>query len=74
MPTKVVSTKENSLVLLLGLLADVDDLQDSVVGAQLQGSNVDLNVVPEKLFGQRSHLLGPRGTPHQGLAVRLQAQ
>ncbi|CAN8030427.1 unnamed protein product [Ixodes persulcatus] len=67
MPTKMVSTKD-SLVLLLSLLADVDDLQDPVVCAQLQGSNVDLNIVPEKLFGQRPHLLGPCGTPHQGLA------
>ena len=61
----------DSLVFLLVLHADVHDLQDVVVGVQLQGPYVHLDVVLEELLSQASHLLGPRGTPHQRLAVRL---
>jgi len=61
------------LAVFLVLHADVDDLQDVVVGAELQGAHVDLHIVPQEVLGQLPHLLGPRGAPHQGLPVGLPA-
>jgi len=59
------------LVRLLFLIADVDDLKDVVVGVDLQSSDVDLYVVVEEVLRQSTHLLWPRGTPHERLSVRL---
>lgn len=54
----------NLLIVLLSVVTDVDNLQDVVVGAELQSSNVDLNVLLQEIFGQLTHLFGPSGAPH----------
>lgn len=59
------------LVFLLSVVADVDDLQDVVVGAELQGPDVDLHVLLQEVLGQLPDLFGPGGAPHQRLAVGL---
>ena len=46
----------HSLLELLMALADVDDLQDVVVGRQVQRSHVQLRVVGEELLRQTTHL------------------
>lgn len=61
-----------SLVLLLSIIADVYDLQDVVVGAELQRPNVDLDVLLQEILGKLANLFGPSGAPHQSLTVRLQ--
>lgn len=61
-----------SLSLLLELGADVDYLQDIVIGRELQWTDVDLRVVPEELFSQVTNFFGPRRWPHQYLPIRLE--
>lgn len=63
----------HSLVVLLVLRANIDYLKDVVVGAQFQGSHVDLDVVFQKVLCQLANLLGPGSAPHQRLSVRLGA-
>lgn len=65
------STNAHLLFLLLMIHAHINDLQDVVVGCELQGTNVHLDVVVQKFLCKPANFLGPRGTPHQGLAVRL---
>lgn len=62
------------LVVLFILHADVHYLKDVVVGAELQRSNVDLDVVFQKVLGQLANLFRPRSAPHQCLSVRLVAK
>lgn len=59
------------LVFLLKLVADINDLQDVVVGRQLQGSNVHLHIFMQEVFRQPTHFFGPCSTPHECLSVRL---
>lgn len=59
------------LVVLFSLHADIDYLQDVVVGAELQSSDIDLDVVPQEVLSQLPNLFWPRCTPHQSLSVRL---
>lgn len=59
----------HQFVLLLELLAHVDDLQDIVIRRQRQRANVDLDVVLEELLRQLFHLLRPRCRPHQHLPI-----
>lgn len=59
---------------LVALAAHLNDLADAVVGGNIQGSNVHLNVVAEKVAGQRLHLLWPRRGPHECLAIRANLQ
>lgn len=59
------------LLVLLAVHADVDNLQDVVVGAELQSADVDLDVVLQEVLGELTDLLRPGGAPHQRLSVRL---
>lgn len=59
---------------LLGVHADVHYLQDVVVGTELQGPDVNLNVVPQEVLGELTDLFWPGRTPHQGLSVGLRDQ
>ena len=59
------------LVVLLTLHTDVNYLKDVVVGAELQGSNIDLDIVLQKVLSQLANLFRPGSTPHQGLSIRL---
>lgn len=58
------------LVLLLKVLAHLHDLVDAVIRRQLQRPDVHLNIIgAEEVLRQASHLLRPRRTPHEHLAV-----
>lgn len=59
------------LVVLFILHAHVHYLQNVVVGTEFQSTNVNLNVVSQKVFSQLSHLFWPCCAPHQCLSVRL---
>lgn len=61
----------HSLILLLHVAANINYLEDVVVGTKLQSTNVDLDVVLQKVFSQLADFLWPSGTPHQSLTVRL---
>uniref|UniRef100_A0A182VNZ5 Uncharacterized protein n=1 Tax=Anopheles merus TaxID=30066 RepID=A0A182VNZ5_ANOME len=52
------------------LFAHIHDLQNVVVGGQVQRPDVDLYVVGQKLLRQIAHLLRPGRRPHQHLPVR----
>lgn len=60
-----------SLILLLQVIANINYLQDVVIGAQLQGSNIDLNVVLQEVLSQLTNFFRPSGAPHQSLTVWL---
>lgn len=64
----------HSLVILLSVVAHVHYLQDVVVGAELQSAHVDLDVLLQEVLSQLAHLLGPGGTPHEGLTIRLREE
>lgn len=59
------------LVVLLILHADIDYLKDVVVGAELQRSNIDLDIVFQKVLCQLANLFRPGSAPHQRLSVGL---
>lgn len=63
--------RQDSLVFLLAIIANIHDLQDVVVSTQLQSSHINLDVVLQEVLCQLAHLFGPGGTPHQCLSVRL---
>ena len=57
-------------ILLVVLLAHLDDLLDVRVGGEeLRVADGDVNVVADEVLGQLAHLLGPRGAEHGRLAV-----
>lgn len=58
------------LVTLLGLVNNLDNLGDTMVGRKLQRANVDLDHVGKEVAGKVADLLGPRCGPHERLAVR----
>lgn len=58
------------LVALLGLIANLNDLCNAVVGGQVHGTDVDLDEVVEEILGEVADLLGPGGRPHESLTVR----
>lgn len=58
------------LVALLEVRDDLDDLSDTVVGRQIHGTNVDLDVVVQEVRGKLTDLLGPCSGPHASLTVR----
>ena len=60
----------HQLAVLLVLVANVDDLQDVLVGRQLHRSHLQVNGVGEKIFCHLLHFLRPSGGPHQSLPVR----
>lgn len=60
------------LVVFFTFHADIHNLEDVVVGTQLQIAHVDLGVVTKEVLGELPHLLRPGCTPHQGLPVRLE--
>lgn len=60
-----------TLVLLFHVIANINDLEDVVVGTELQRTNVDLDVVFQEVLSQLANFLRPGGTPHQGLTVWL---
>jgi hypothetical protein len=55
---------------LFKVSADLDHLLDVVVGSQIHGSNVDLNVVVQEVHGKSLDFLGPRSREQQCLSVR----
>lgn len=59
------------LLVLFSLHADIDNLQDVVVGAELQSANINLDVVLQEVLSELPNLLWPSCTPHQSLSVRL---
>ena len=62
----------DSLERLLVLHTDVNDLQDVVVGVQLERPDVDLDVRLQEVLGQVLHVLRPSRAPHERLTVGLQ--
>lgn len=52
------------LLVLFSLHTDVDNLQDVVVGAELQSPNINLDVVLQEVLSQLPYFLGPGCTPH----------
>ena len=50
--------------------ADVDDLENVVIGRELEGSDGYVHVVVEEILGQRSNFLGPGGAEHEDLTIR----
>lgn len=58
-------------MVLLTLHTDINNLKDVVIGAEFQRSNVDLDIVFQKVLCQLSNLFWPGGTPHQSLSVGL---
>jgi len=60
----------DEFLFFLRLGADVDDLEDVVVGGELKGPDGDVDVVVEEVFRQSAHLLGPGSAEHQHLAIR----
>ena len=63
-----------SLVVLLILHTDINDLKDVVVGAELQRSDIDLHIVFQKVLSQLPDLFRPGSAPHQGLSVGLREE
>lgn len=59
------------LVVLFAVHADINNLQDVMVGTELKGSNINLDVVPQKVFSELTDIFGPSCTPHKCLSVRL---
>lgn len=59
------------LVVFFAFHAHIHNLEDVVVGTQLQVAHVDLGVVTKEVLGELPHFLRPGGTPHQCLPVRL---
>lgn len=57
-------------VTLLKLGNNLDDLSDTVVGREVHGTDVDLDVVVEEVRCKLTDLLGPSGGPHASLTVR----
>ena len=60
-----------SLVIFLSFTADINNLENVVIGMKLKSANVDLDVVLQELLSKTLHLLGPGSTPHECLSVRL---
>lgn len=56
-------------VSLLVLGDNLDNLLNVVRSRQLEGTNVDLDLVLEVVVSESLHLLGPGGGPHEGLSV-----
>ena len=69
--TSVRVVNIDRLVRFLFLIADIDDLQNVVVGVNLQCAHVDLHIVLQEILRQSPHFLRPSGAPHQSLAIRL---
>lgn len=59
------------LLVLFRFQADVNNLQDVVVGTELQSTNINLDVLLQEVLSQLPYLFWPGCTPHQGLSVRL---
>lgn len=58
-------------MVLLTLHTDIYNLKDVVVGAKFQRSNIDLDIVLQKVLCQLANLFRPSSAPHQGLSVGL---
>ena len=59
------------LPVLASLLTDVHNLENVVVGRQLHGPDIDVDIVlAEELLGQLLDVPGPGGGQHQDLSVR----
>lgn len=70
----IAAIKQQNVFLLLVLFrfqADVNNLQDVVVGTELQSTNINLDVFLQEVLSQLPYLFWPGCTPHQGLSVRL---
>lgn len=59
------------LMVLFIVHADINYLQDVVVGAELQSANVDLDVVLQEVLRKLANILRPGCAPHQRLSIRL---
>jgi hypothetical protein len=58
------------LVTLLKVGDDLDNLCDAVVGGEVSGADVDLNVVGKEIRSELTDILGPGGGPHASLTIR----
>jgi hypothetical protein len=58
------------LVTLLKVRDDLDNLCDTVVGGQVSGTDVDLNVVAEEIRSELTDILRPGSGPHASLTIR----
>jgi hypothetical protein len=58
------------LVTLLEVRDDLDNLCNTVVGGQVSGTDVDLNVVAEEIRSKLTDILGPGSGPHASLTIR----
>lgn len=68
---KICDVTSLVLVVLFILHTDVDYLKDVVVGAELQCSDIDLDIVFQKVLCQLADLFRPGSAPHQCLSVGL---
>lgn len=59
------------LVVLFTFHADIHNLEDVVVGTQLQIAHVDLGVITQEILCKLSYFLWPGCAPHQCLPIRL---
>lgn len=57
------------LVTLLKVGDDLDNLCDAVVGGEIGGADVDLNVVVEEIGSELTDILGPGSGPHASLTI-----
>ena len=60
----------DELLFFLRFGADVDDLEDVVIGRELEGSDGYVHVVMEEILRQRPNFLGPGGAEHEDLPIR----
>ena len=58
------------LVTLLKVRNDLDDLVNTVVGGEIGGANIDLDVIVQEVRSKLTDFLGPSGGPHASLTVR----
>lgn len=68
---KIFSCSPSVLLILFRLHADINNLQDVVVGAELQSADINLDVVLQEVLSKLPNFLWPGRTPHQSLSVRL---
>lgn len=69
-PTKQLN--RHILVFLFVFLTNINNLKNTVIRRERCRSNIDLNVVLQKVFGKSTNLFWPSCGPHQSLAIGLQ--
>lgn len=59
-----VTSSKHLLVILLSIIAHIDDLQNVVVCTQFQGSDVDVYIILQEVLCKLSDFFRPGGAPH----------